>query len=155
MYRDDAPLFYIIMIPSQSVFAIDSWSCVLSGKAANTNFIVFSLTRPVLEPKIYCTRGEHTNDYTTDPVIYFWTIYILLYCIYLYTNHHQNQCLYLLLRLAATSLKPSVYLVYCNIMNMLRRVWRYQRGNQNLYIEEQTTQWPKEKGQTTIYKTYT
>jgi hypothetical protein len=25
---------------------------------------------------------------------------------------------------------------------------RYQRGNQNLYIEEeQTTQWPKEKGQ--------
>jgi hypothetical protein len=33
-----------------------------------------------------------------------------------------------------------------------RRVWRYQRGNQNLYIEEQTTQWPK--GQTTICKTY-
>jgi hypothetical protein len=30
----------------------------------------------------------------------------------------------------------------------LRRVWRYQRGNQNPYIEEeQTTQWPKEKGQ--------
>ena len=28
------------------------------------------------------------------------------------------------------------------------RVWRYQRGNQNLYIEvEQTTQWPKEKRQ--------
>ena len=30
----------------------------------------------------------------------------------------------------------------------LKRVWRYQRGNQNLYIEEeQTTQWPKEKVQ--------
>jgi hypothetical protein len=29
-----------------------------------------------------------------------------------------------------------------------RRVWRYQRGNQNLHIEEeQTTQWPKEKVQ--------
>ena len=27
-----------------------------------------------------------------------------------------------------------------------RRAWRYQRGNQNPYIEEeQTTQWPKEK----------
>jgi hypothetical protein len=26
-----------------------------------------------------------------------------------------------------------------------RRAWRYQRGNQNLYIkEEQTTQWPKD-----------
>ena len=30
----------------------------------------------------------------------------------------------------------------------IRRVWRYQWGNQNPYIEEeQTTQWPKEKGQ--------
>jgi len=29
---------------------------------------------------------------------------------------------------------------------MPRRVWRYQRRNQNPYIEEeQTTQWPKEK----------
>ena len=31
---------------------------------------------------------------------------------------------------------------------VLRRVWRYQRGNQNPYIEEeQITQWPKEKWQ--------
>jgi hypothetical protein len=30
----------------------------------------------------------------------------------------------------------------------IRWVWWYQRGNQNPYIEEeQTTQWPKEKGQ--------
>ena len=30
----------------------------------------------------------------------------------------------------------------------VRRVWRYQRGNQNPYIEEeQTTQWPQEKVQ--------
>jgi hypothetical protein len=29
----------------------------------------------------------------------------------------------------------------------VRRVWRYQRGNQNPYIEEQTRQWPKEKVQ--------
>jgi hypothetical protein len=28
-----------------------------------------------------------------------------------------------------------------------RRIWRYQMGNQNPYIEEQTTQWPKEKVQ--------
>ena len=32
---------------------------------------------------------------------------------------------------------------------------RYQRGNQNQYTEEQTTSWPKEKGQTKINKTYT
>jgi len=31
---------------------------------------------------------------------------------------------------------------------IIRRVWRYQRVNQNLYIkEEQTTQWPKENKQ--------
>ena len=31
---------------------------------------------------------------------------------------------------------------------LLRRIWKYQRGNQNPYIEEeQTTQWPKEKVQ--------
>jgi hypothetical protein len=31
---------------------------------------------------------------------------------------------------------------------LIRRVWRYQRGNKNQYIEEgQTTQWPKEKVQ--------
>ena len=30
----------------------------------------------------------------------------------------------------------------------VRRVWRYQRGNQNPYTKkEQTTQWPKEKVQ--------
>ena len=33
-----------------------------------------------------------------------------------------------------------------NYSSHRRRVWRYQRGNQNSYIEEeQTTQWPKEK----------
>jgi hypothetical protein len=36
-----------------------------------------------------------------------------------------------------------LYLLPC-----FKRVWRYQRGNQNPYIEtEQTTQWPKEKVQ--------
>jgi hypothetical protein len=35
-----------------------------------------------------------------------------------------------------------------NTPDWLRRVWRYQRGNQNPYIEEeQTTQWSKEKVQ--------
>ena len=29
----------------------------------------------------------------------------------------------------------------------VRRVWRYQRGNQKSYIEEQKTQWPNEKVQ--------
>jgi hypothetical protein len=44
---------------------------------------------------------------------------------------------------------------YGNI-KIKRRICGHQRGNQNLYIEEeQTTQWPKEKVQTAIYKTYT
>jgi hypothetical protein len=36
--------------------------------------------------------------------------------------------------------------VTCRVYIGERRVWRYHRGNQNPYIEEeQTTQWPKEK----------
>ena len=30
---------------------------------------IFDLTRSGLEPTIYCTRGEHTNYYTTDVVM--------------------------------------------------------------------------------------
>jgi hypothetical protein len=43
---------------------------MLSGEAANTNFIVFGLTQLGLELTIYCTQGEHTNHYATD-VVYF------------------------------------------------------------------------------------
>jgi hypothetical protein len=32
------------------------------------DFIVFSLTRPRLEPKIYLTRAEHASRYTTNSV---------------------------------------------------------------------------------------
>ena len=39
---------------------------MLRGEATNTNYIVFDLTRST----IYCTWGEHTNQYTTDAV---WT----------------------------------------------------------------------------------
>ena len=45
---------------------------MLSGEATNTNFTVFGLTRPGLEPTIYHTRGEHANHYTTDVVLNFW-----------------------------------------------------------------------------------
>ena len=38
----------------------------------------------------------------------------------------------------------------------MRRVWRYQSGNQNLNIQEEQTMAKRKstKGQTTIYKTY-
>jgi hypothetical protein len=41
---------------------------VLSAETTNTNFIVFGLTQPGLEPMIYHTQGEHANHYTTDAV---------------------------------------------------------------------------------------
>ena len=41
---------------------------LLSGEAANTNFIVFTLTRSGLEPTIYNTWGEDANHYTADAV---------------------------------------------------------------------------------------
>ena len=43
------------------------------GEATNINCIVFSLTRPGLEPTIYHTRGNHANNYSTDAVSWFWT----------------------------------------------------------------------------------
>jgi len=38
---------------------------MISGEAANTNFIVFGLNRPEIELMIYSTRGEHVKHYTT------------------------------------------------------------------------------------------
>ena len=41
-----------------------------------------------------------------------------------------------------------LFMTMVDCFYILRRVWRYQRGNQNPYIEEeQTRQWPKEKVQ--------
>ena len=64
--RHVASLGYIILIPSQPVFALSPYCCVLSGEAKNTNFIVFGLTQPGLEPTIHRNRGEHANHCTTD-----------------------------------------------------------------------------------------
>jgi hypothetical protein len=45
-------------------------------------------------------------------------------------------------------LQMDVFIDYCQLtIFIVKRVWRYQRGNQNPYIEEQSTQWPKEKVQ--------
>jgi hypothetical protein len=44
-----------------------------------------------------------------------------------------------------TRLNPDNVVRRVTRMRCLSSVWRYQRGNQNPYIEEeQTTQWPKE-----------
>jgi hypothetical protein len=53
--RHVAPLWHIILIPSQPVFALSPECCLLSGEATNTNFIVFGLIWPALEPTIYRT----------------------------------------------------------------------------------------------------
>jgi len=50
--------------------------------------------------------------------------------------------------LKAEKLIAAQHLVLRHCFMQTRRVWRYQRGNQNPYIEEeQTTQWPKGKVQ--------
>jgi hypothetical protein len=38
----------------------------LAENQQNTNLIVFGLTHSGLKCMIYCTRGEHANDYTND-----------------------------------------------------------------------------------------
>ena len=68
--RPVVPLGHIILILRQPVFALSPECCVCRGEATNTNFIVFGLIRSGLEPKIYHTRGEHANHYTTDAIFY-------------------------------------------------------------------------------------
>jgi hypothetical protein len=63
-----APPGHINLIPSQPVFALSPYLCVLSGEVTNTNSIVFGLTRLGLEATIYLPRGEHTNHSNTDAV---------------------------------------------------------------------------------------
>jgi hypothetical protein len=41
---------------------------VFRVEAANTNFILYGLTWPEFLPLIYCTWGEHGNQYATDAV---------------------------------------------------------------------------------------
>jgi hypothetical protein len=55
----------IIHIPSPLVFALTPYCWVLSGEAANANFIIFGLTQPGLKLTIYHTQGKHANHYTT------------------------------------------------------------------------------------------
>jgi hypothetical protein len=63
-----APLGHIILISSQPVFAFSPLCYMLSGEATNTNFIDFGLTRSVIEPTMYHTRGDHAKHYTSDAV---------------------------------------------------------------------------------------
>jgi hypothetical protein len=49
--RHVSSLGHIYLIPSQPVFVISPLCWVLSGEAANTNFIVFGLTRQQLKHK--------------------------------------------------------------------------------------------------------
>jgi hypothetical protein len=65
------PLGHIIQIPSQPVFALSAYCCVLSGEATNSNVIVFGFMRSGIEPTIYRTQNEHIYHYITDSVICF------------------------------------------------------------------------------------
>jgi len=57
---------------------------------------------------------------------------------------HSNDERYVFLNIVLDPITGDVM----NSVPLTRRVTRYQRGNQNPYIEEeQTTQWPKEKVQ--------
>jgi hypothetical protein len=51
--RHVAPLGHIIPTPSQPVFALTPYCCMLSGEATITNFLAFGLTRPGIEHTSY------------------------------------------------------------------------------------------------------
>ena len=73
---------------------------------------------------------------------------------YIYTDHSRwSTHLHIKFSLKQRNVNPRIYAdsgCPFGIFKLVksRRIWRYQRGNQNSYIEEeQTIQWPKEKVQ--------
>jgi hypothetical protein len=80
---------------------------MLSGEATNTNFIIFCLTRPGLDPTIFHTQGEQTNHYMMDVVQHD----ILLIWHYTTLNHSITHSLtHSIFFLGGTYLK--IYLLY-------------------------------------------
>jgi len=84
---------------------------VVNGEATNTNLIVW-IDPIVLETTIYRTWGEHGKHYTTDAVVDIIERYYI-------SSNTDRQIFEILV-----------------ITNILRRIWRYQRCNQNPQIEE-------------------
>ena len=68
MDRHVVPLGHIIMFPRETSLLFLLYAACLAY-LANTNFLVFGLTRSGIEPMTYRTRGEHANHYTTDSAI--------------------------------------------------------------------------------------
>ena len=93
--------WFLILLPNATCY----------GKAINTKFTVFGLTRPLLEPTIYHTWVEHTNHSAKDDFL----LVVLTWFV------------------IATVITSFRFLPYTQFYS--RRVWRYQRGNQNLYID--------------------
>ena len=74
-----APHGHIILVPSKSVFDLTPYCCMISKEAINNKFSVIGLTRSLLEPTIYPTRGEYANDYTTDAVRTGFNVHLCFY----------------------------------------------------------------------------
>ena len=58
--RHLAPLGHNMLIPSQPLFSLTLYCCMLGGEATNTNFIVIGLSRPDPEPMI-CQKKKETQ----------------------------------------------------------------------------------------------
>jgi hypothetical protein len=64
--RHVALLGHIILIPSQPVFVLSPYCCVLSGKATNTNFIVFSSCVQALQEKFLKAEQDYFGIQETE-----------------------------------------------------------------------------------------
>ena len=77
--RNIVTIWHIILILNLPIVALTTYYRGSSGEAANTNFIVFGLTRTRREPTRFHTRGEHATHYTTDVVCYgMWQLHKLV-----------------------------------------------------------------------------
>lgn len=64
--RHVATLGHIILKPSQNVFVLTPWYCMLTGETANTYLLWIDQTGA--RTLMYHTRAKHGKHYTTDAV---------------------------------------------------------------------------------------
>ena len=116
------------------------WAYLMNGRDANHNWKNFgTLSRTTLGRSGYPPSYHFTK---WKEICEFWGSQVRqLYC----SCYFGNKQKLIVLRMPFDIIISKILYLHSGD---IRRVWRYQRGNQNPYIEEeQKTQWPKEKVQ--------
>jgi hypothetical protein len=106
---------------------------MLSGEAANIDFVIFGLTWPWLEPTIYRTQGEHTDNLTV-----YMSITSTIFCVYSSFNYWYfkgsifSPSYYAIIRLISLIYINKYHISCAETLLALFTICRSPRGNKNI-----------------------